>query len=1492
MQENTVSEISSYELSVNQKNQWYVDDSESSMFYNQVVLKLDNTLELTKLKEAIHAVILKNETLLFKTLKITNLLYPKQFIDKTEELEFFTVTANDNESKSALIQQHMEYPYDISKNAPIRFCYATTDTTKELTVRIYSFWADSYSTVMFCSDLEKSLTDIEAYRKNEREVVEYQNFSAWQNELFHEPEMEGVNFWKNYEYVLGRSSIPFINDAVSNFSPAKKCIAHFKDEKYTKLKEVATAKNTSVELLLFAKFADYLKQFEHEKITIGYIPFNRSYEELSNTFGTVTKTLPIVINTTEDTNNYESVIQKSIEDIGVWADYFYINREKSKQLKKEYFNYNFEYIDVSKQANNTHCHIENFYAVTDVFDLKISCVDTGKEVFIDAYFDTNKAAKSVLDVLIAQLTSKYDIFSEANGVITKIESEIIAQANHTEKQFSEHNSVLEMFTAKVAETPQAIGVVYEDQQISYEELDQKSSQLANYLRVDHDIKKGDAIGIVLDRSEWFVIAMLGILKTGAFYIPIDTTYPEERIQFILKDGAVKLTISSAELQNKFSFSAANTLLISDENIYNNTANNLEKITILPEDTAYCIYTSGSTGQPKGCKITHSNLLNYVQWANDYYFTKTTGNWGLITSLSFDLTVTALYTSLTRGKKLHIGSAEKDIIQLLEETFANPAIDTLKLTPTHLTILKDIQIDATKVRTIICGGEQLQKSQLEIVRTIHPDIKVYNEYGPTETTVGCIVKEVSFEDEKILIGKPIANTQIQIVNEALNAVGIGITGEIHVCGSGVSSGYINRTELNAEKFIKIAGVKSYKTGDLGRWFPDGNIEYIGRADDQVKIRGFRIELGELENVLTNHTDATQVVVLMHEEEDVKDLTAFLVIDKAISQEELRTTLLRSFPEYMIPSAFIQISKMPLTTHGKVNKKELLEIREQELLKTVKYVAPRNELEEKIATIWEKLFEKDKIGIKDDFFLLGGHSIKLIKLINHYQSVFGVKLELNQFFINTTVESQANIINSSMNTKIDNIENVEEALNYPLSLMQRRLWLLSQNKERSIAYNMYSYNNIGEVDEECFKKALGSIIERHESLRTIFKKDDAGEVKQWIISAEELDFKVHILDLSQSENYDQAFENYIKIDSQIPFDLENGPLIKVTLIKKSESEYIFYKNIHHIMADNWSLDVLSKEYSAYYLQHKYNVDANLEALSIQYKDYAVWQINRKSSEAFLKKKEYWLSKFEEKIPKLNLLFSKERPLIKTYNGIEITNKIYDPSINKFFSAAQGEKGVTPFMKALAILNVLLYHNSFQTDIIVGSPVAGRDNPQLKDQIGLYINTIPFRNKINVNDDFTTLLETIKTNVVGAYKNNDYPFDLMVEDLNIQVDLSRNPLFDVMLVVTHEVDYLDNVEAGETEEFEEKIELEITSKFDITFYVELKEDELEYRIHFNSDLFDLESMTLLSSQFSKLLHLLAKDNSRNILEYCEEIKEEKSKSEHDEFIKSFGEDLNEDF
>jgi amino acid adenylation domain-containing protein len=470
----------------------------------------------------------------------------------------------------------------------------------------------------------------------------------------------------------------------------------------------------------------------------------------------------------------------------------------------------------------------------------------------------------------------------------------------------EEGSVISLFEKQVVENPDAFAIIHGEETLTYATLNDKVNALANALLSSGQLEGNAPVGILASHSEWAIISMLAVQKAGGYYIPIDEKYPKERIEFIIQDSGCKLLLQHGGVD--YGFEGLTVIDPTGSSIY---AQELATVSteIVADTIAYCIYTSGSTGQPKGCLVTHGNLYNYVSWANDYYFGGTdSGNFGFITSISFDLTVTSIFTTLTRGKKISIHTQEH-ISELLRATFEDNNVDTLKLTPAHLILAKELNIQNTSVRTLICGGEQLTQHHIDCVRAIHPEIQVFNEYGPTEATVGCVVAKIDTEDTApITIGKPIANTKITILDASGNLAPIGVMGELMISGSGVAKGYVNREALTAERFVTIAATRSYKTGDLGRWLPDGTIEYYKRADDQVKVKGYRIELKEIEAVLRENETIQEAVVLIDGDVD-KEIIAFVQATHEQNEMELIALLSEKLPEYMIPTAFVQIATVP-------------------------------------------------------------------------------------------------------------------------------------------------------------------------------------------------------------------------------------------------------------------------------------------------------------------------------------------------------------------------------------------------------------------------------------------------------------------------------------------------------------------------------------------------------------------------------------------------------
>ncbi|MEP0264420.1 amino acid adenylation domain-containing protein [Dokdonia sp.] len=1465
MENETLNTVEGYQLSINQMNLWRVAQKNIQDYYNQVVIDIEGELSTEKLSRVLSLVVRKNETLLFKTSMVSSSIFPVQVVSKEHQIEIFEKTTSvlDEMTITTISQEFLGSNYDPLKDEPMRLCLLTDAVGNQvLIVRLFSLWADSYSTTFLCNELSKALLDEASYEQEEREVVEYQDFSAWQHQLFSDPEEEGANFWKNYTVDLDKNILPFKSIKQEMFTPQRKTVCVIEGEAYRTLKTTSIQDNSSIEYLVLSQYAKYLSKFEKDSFTLGYLPYKRYYDELENTFGLVSKTLPVHLKELHLSSQTESekLLQKSIDEIGMWSDYFYLNRIHDDGIHNTpIFKYTYEFLEVNKDLVSSNLNIRNVYSVTDIFELKVSVVDYGDRLTIDAYYDTEIYSNEAIAVIISQLKSAFA--NQNDNVIGKT---IIQESNNTVKQFDAFNSIVEAFKKQVTLCENEIALCSNEGTISYKELDEKSDQFAQCLIQEYGVQKGDPVAVLLDRTEFFVISVLGILKAGAYYIPMDIAYPKDRIQFILEDCDCSILISIPELIETHDFSKVTTLDPSQDKIYQSDVDASILNMTSPEDIAYCIYTSGSTGNPKGCLISHANLLNYTLWANDYYFNDSeTGNWGLITSVSFDLTITSLFTSITRGKKLWIGSDEKAIDELLIESFTHPEIDTLKLTPSHLSLLKELVIEKTNVKVIICGGEQLTQSQLQAVWDIDQNIRIYNEYGPTETTVGCIVKEMSKEQSQVFIGKPIANTFIDIVDDQGNSCDIGMYGEIVIMGAGVSKGYLNRPELTNERFTKIENsTQSYKTGDIGRWMVNGEIAYKERKDDQVKIRGYRIELGEIEQQFTFHNSINQAVVLVDDRNnDNKEIVAYITTSQKGEIEKIKKHLESKLPEYMIPSSIIEVDAIPLTVNGKVDKNYLLTINSGRTASRVAYVAPKNNLEEQIIAIWEGILQIDKIGTQDDFFELGGHSLKATQMINQYHKNFEVKLGLKEIFANTTVEAHARLIEKSDVTTHTSILKVENAKDYPVSDGQRRLWVLSQFTGGTEIYNMPSSVVLkGDYDVACFCKAIEAAIERHEVLRTVFKINDEGEVRQEIKTLETLGFSVDYIDYREALLKEEIANLYIEEDAYLPFDLENGPLLRASLLQLSDDDYVFYYNMHHIICDGWSMNVLAKDILAFYEHYLEEKELTLPVLKIQYKDYAVWQQKQLQEEGNNIHKEYWLQALSGELPTLDLPYQKARPAVKTYAGNSLKTYISSDVTNRLKIYGQNQGG-SLFIGLLAAWNILFQKYTSENDIIIGTPIAGRDHADLNDQIGFYINTLPLRNTVDSEESFELFYNKVKENTLLSYEHQMYPFDRLVDDLDIRNDTSRSAVFDVMLMLQNMRDVAENTHLDATafhtiEDRGYKI-----SKFDMDIAFQEEGDYMSFSITYNTAIYSQESIRHIIQHYKQLLEILLQNPSKKI-------------------------------
>ncbi|SMO96628.1 amino acid adenylation domain-containing protein, partial [Flavobacterium nitrogenifigens] len=1074
------------------------------------------------------------------------------------------------------------------------------------------------------------------------------------------------------------------------------------------------------------------------------------------------------------------------------------------------------------------------------YDFNIAILPSSSSLIVELKYNANiydaqlikKITHHVFNLVKGFSVHKTSALSSLDYLTLEEEKELLVGFNGVTLEPLTDYTLVDLFEEQVERTPNNVAVVFEQTQLTYQELNEKSNQLAYYLRENYAIRADDLIGIKMDRTENMIITILGILKSGAAYVPIDVNYPEDRIIYIEEDSSCKAVIDDNILENftkvQDKFSKENIAKIS-------TAN----------DLAYLIYTSGSTGKPKGVMVENKNAVELINWSRFEFDSSKFEVMYATTSYCFDMSVYEIFYTLSIGKKIRVLRNALEIKDYINKE-SKIVLDTV---PSVIRKLLEDNLDLKNIVFINMGGEIVP---LDIVKKLPTEkIEVRNLYGPSEDTTYSTCYLIQNKEYKTIpIGKPLSNTQIYILDDSFRPLPIGVTGKVYISGAGLSRGYQNRAELTQEKFILnpfIEGERMYDTGDLGRWLLDGNIEYIGRKDQQVKIRGFRIELEEIETAILQYSqDLKQVVVEAKESNHEKVLIAYFTASESIDKSELRAYLQGKLPDYMVPGFYIELDELPLNPNGKIDRKALPGVEGEDLIRG-EYVLPKNKKEEELVAIWQEVLGIERVGITDNFFELGGHSLSVAQVVNRIHKQFGKTITIKLFFANPTIEELSKELQDS---EYIAIPKAPESESYPLTASQRGLWIMSQLEGGSLAYNMPGAVLLkGNIDTNKFEESFKLLLQRHEILRTYFKADNEGNIRQYIIPTEQLDFKISSEDFSFAENQQEAIATYIKARKHEIFDLEQAPLLRASLLKLKEQEYVFFLSMHHIIGDGWSMELLVSEVVEAYNRLIQGKKVDFPELGIQYKDYAVWlngalqQAKNQASEA------YWLNQFAGELPVLDLPSFKTRPLVKTYNGANISHHFSQAFLEelKAFSKAQD---VTLFMTLMAGINTLLYKYSGQNDIIVGTSIAGREHPDLENQLGLYLNTLAIRTRFEPDGSFLDLVSAQKNTLLGAYEHQNYPFDALVGKLNLQRDPSRSALFDVSIVLQNQ-SQLNNLKGEELRDLEmEPYEFSsATAQFDIIFTF-AESDGLSLMISYNTDIYEEYLIERMFTHFENLI------------------------------------------
>ncbi|MDT8717660.1 amino acid adenylation domain-containing protein [Clostridium sp. 19966] len=1018
--------------------------------------------------------------------------------------------------------------------------------------------------------------------------------------------------------------------------------------------------------------------------------------------------------------------------------------------------------------------------------------------------------------------SQIDLLSEEET------RQILIEFNATNTEYAKDKTAYELFEKQVELTPDHVAVVYKDDKLTYRELNEKANQLARSL-LSEGVTPDSIVGIMTTASLEMIIGIMAILKSGAAYLPIDPEYPNDRVEYMLEDSHTNILLTQDRFADRLNFSGT-ILNLENDSLYDGEKNNLGR-TNQPNNLAYIIYTSGSTGKPKGVMIEHSSLINSSQWHIKFYDVTDKDRGTKYAGFGFDASVLEIFPYLLSGAAIHIISeAIRLDIAKLNDYFEENNI-TISFLPTQI-CEEFMRLNNTSLKRVFTGGDKLHTF-------IENNYEIVNNYGPTENTVVTTAFKVDKSYNNIPIGKPIANSKIYIINESNKLQPIGVAGELCIAGDGLSRGYLNRPDLTKEKFVSNPfepGEKMYKSGDLARWLPDGNIEFIGRIDHQVKIRGYRIELGEIENqILKNNRIKGTVVLAKEDAQGNKYLCAYIAAKEKIEIQELRKDLSKVLPGYMVPAYFIQIEAIPLTPNGKIDKKALPEPL-GEISTGVAYQAPRNEIEEKLAKIWNEVLAIEKIGIDDDFFTLGGHSLNAMRMTVLMQKELGVQISVSEIFSQPTIRKIAETIPKINGGLYPSIEVAKEKEYYKVSSAQKRMFALNQLGRQKTNYNNLTVKLLeGKLEKSKVEEAFKTLIERQGVFRTSFEIIN-GEIVQQIHKTIEFKLDYEESDIKTREFIKQEMKNFVK-----PFDLSKAPLLRAKLIKLDEEKHLLMFDIHHIITDGSSMDIIMEDFSRIY-----NGDA-LEALRIQYKDYSEFENRLMDSEAMKKHGEYWKSLFDNEIPVLNLPLDYTRPVFQSFEGKSISFKLNRALTEKLREVSKAN-GATIYMFLLSSLNILLAKYSGQEDIIIGSAAAGRSHADLQGIVGMFINTLAMRNYPRSNKNFNDFLQEVKENSLKAYEHQAYSFDKLVEELSLGKAINRNPLFDIMFVLQnteHKKLHMDGISINDYK-FKDDV-----SKFDMTFEAEETDGEIKFNLEYCTKLFKRSTIEGLIRHFKNILN-----------------------------------------
>ncbi|MCB2250910.1 non-ribosomal peptide synthase/polyketide synthase [Pseudomonas chlororaphis] len=1465
-------------LSYAQERQWFLWqlDPESAAYHVPGALRLQGRLDLAALQRSFDTLVARHESLRTRLWQDGEQTW--QVIEAAGPFELCLGEADEARLEN-LVDEAIARPFDLEQGPLLRVTLLQLSADEHVLVLVqHHIVSDGWSMQIMVDELMQLYA---AYSQGQEPAlpalpIQYADYAQWQRQWMEAGEKaRQLDYWQGLlggEQPVLELPLDRPRPALQSYRGARLDLT-LDPALAAELKDLAQQHGVTLFMLLLASFQTLLYRYSGQSdIRVGVPIANRNRVETERLLGFFVNTQVLKADIDPQTTFaglLQQVRQRALEaqahqDLPFEQLVEALQPERSlshNPLFQVMFNHQSQ-AHAARQLPGLALHGLAWSSHTAQFDLNLDTQETAEGLWASLtyatdLFDAATAERllhhwqNLLRAVVGQASARLDDLALLSAAQRQ---QLLQDWNATATAYPREQGVHQLFEAQALARPEAIALRCNGEALTYAELNRRANRLAHRL-LDAGVGPDVLVAVALERSVAMVVGLLATLKAGGAYVPLDPQYPAERLAFMLEDSRARVVLTQSHLRARLHLPSGPRVLLVDEPAVDAvfSADN-PGVALAPEHLAYVIYTSGSTGKPKGVMVRHQALSSFASGMAGTLEIAGDARMLSLTTFSFDIFALELYVPLTVGATVILGdqALAQDPQAILDLAQAHGA-SVVQATPATWRMLLDSERrGALRGVTCLCGGEALPGDLAQ--RLLDLQGRVWNLYGPTETTIWSAAHRLS--DARPFVGRPIANTGLFILSADLAPCPPGAAGELLIGGVGLARGYHGRAALTAERFVpdpfSSSGERLYRTGDLARYRADGVVEYIGRVDHQVKVRGFRIELGEIESALREQAEVSEAAVLAENDR----LIAYLVTHEPLEdaqqaglRERLKAALRETLPDYMVPAYLLFLERMPLTPNGKLDRKALPKPDASLLRK--RHVAPVSAREQQVAAIWAEVLEIAQVGLEDHFFELGGHSLLATRVVSRVRQALGLEVALKALFEQPVLGDFVQALGDAA-SEVPAIFQADRALPLPLSYAQERQWFLWRLDPQSAAYHIPSALRLkGRLDLAALQRSFDALVARHESLRTHLHQD--GERIVQVIRPRAS------LEIALASTDEASLQARVVDEISRPFDLQQGPLLRVTLLRLSEDEHVLVLVQHHIVSDGWSMQVMVEELVRLYGAYSQGQDPVLPALPIQYADYAVWQ--RQWMEAGEKQRQldYWLKQLGGAQPVLELPFDHPRPALPSHRGARLDLTL-DTSLLAGLQALAQAEGVTLFMLLLASFQALLHRYSGQEDIRVGVPIANRNRVETERLIGFFVNTQVLKAEIDGQTTVAQLLQQVKQRALEAQAHQDLPFEQLVEALQPERSLSLSPLFQVLF--NHRVTLADSQwRAVPQLDIDVVTWDEGVAQFDLALDIEEAPAELRASLSYATDLFEAATIERMVRHWQNLLRAMVADRRQSI-------------------------------